>query len=492
MLHKIVVELKNRGALTFLAGLGMAVCFGALNFYPSLRGPNVYPFLVLFLVAAFLYIISCLRLERDRTPLLAIWILAILFRFLLIFTSPTLSDDVYRYIWDGHLAGSGVNPYALPVNSALLDEFDTPLRALVNNSWMASPYLPAAQAYFVAVNRLFPQNPLAFQVSAVLFDLGVGWLIMGMLKLLNSPRRRVLLYLWNPLVVIEFAHGAHVDALMLFLVAASFWFLLRARPDARQENQRLSLSAISMAAAVLTKLIPALLAPLLIRRWGWPRLLIYLFILVGILGVFGYSSGFGITGDFDGSGLFGALRIYALHWNYNSGFYHWLETLLSGYRTSGAVPVELVRESPVRIAKGISLMFILISTIAAGILAWKIDNPLKTGFRQRSISLLRLALIPLGAYLLFTTTVHPWYVTVILLFLPFLLPRIGEKSDLSRFIWPLIYISCSIALSYTTYADPGNLREFYHIRQLEYIPFYLLLGWAVYPFLARREQSQTN
>jgi hypothetical protein len=65
-------------------------------------------------------------------------------------------------------------------------------------------------------------------------------------------------------------------------------------------------------------------------------------------------------------------------------------------------------------------------------------------------------------------------------------PRAGEKSNLGRFIWPWIYLSCSIALSYTTYADPGNLREYYQIRQLEYIPFYLLLGWAFYPYLARR------
>jgi hypothetical protein len=479
-------EIKSKGTLTIMAGLAMAVCFGALIFYPSLRGPNVYSFLFLFLVTALFYILSCLRLDRDRIPLLVIWGFAIFFRLLLLFTSPTLSDDVYRYIWDGYLAGSGINPYALPVNSALLNEFDTPLRALVNNPWMASPYLPAAQAYFIAVNRLLPQNPLAFQISAVLLDLGTGWLIMDMLKLLNSHRRRVLIYLWNPLVVLEFAHGAHVDALMLFLMAASFWLLVRARPGDSQKSMRLSISALSLAAASLTKPIPALVSPLFIRRWGWLRLLIYMLLLSGIIAVFGYSSGFGITGELDGSGLFGALRIYALHWNYNSGFYHWLETLLSGYRTPGAVPVELVGEGPIRFAKGISLFLIMVSTVAAAALAWKFDDPLKSGFHQRSINLLRLALIPLGAYLLFTTTVHPWYVTVILPFLPFLPPRAGEKSNLGRFIWPWIYLSCSIALSYTTYADPGNLREYYQIRQLEYIPFYLLLGWAFYPYLARR------
>jgi len=463
----------------------MAGCFGAITFFPSLREENVIPFLTFFLIAAFFYVLASLRVDHDRTPLLLIWGLAILFRLVLLFTLPTLSDDVYRYLWDGHLVGLGVNPYSYPVNSAVLDRFETAFRALVNNPWMASPYLPAAQAYFFTVNHLFPHSPFAFQASAMALDLGVGWFVMDMLKLLNSPRRRTLIYLWNPLVVVEFAHGAHVDALMLFLMVASFWLLLRVGPEDSHKKLKLSISTLSLAAATLTKLIPALISPLFFRRWGWQRLLVYFLLLVGVIGVFGYSSGFGLTGKASGSGLFGALRIYALYWNYNSSVYHWLETLLSGYQTPGAVPVDLVGQGSVRFAKGISLSLILISTIAAGVLAWKIDDPQKSNFRQRSINLMRLAMVPLGAYLLFTTTIHPWYVTVVLPITPFLLPLQAENSKLSRFIWPWIYFSCSVALSYTTYADPQNLREFYSIRQLEYIPFYLLLVWASYPCLAQ-------
>lgn len=126
--------------------------------------------------------------DRRRTwPL--ILALAILFRITLLFTTPsTLSDDVYRYIWDGRLVNAGANPYAYAVNSPLLDPFDSAQRALVNHNWMASPYLPAAQAFFAIVYRLAPDSPLAFQIAAVLLDLLTGWLVIDLLRRLDLPR----------------------------------------------------------------------------------------------------------------------------------------------------------------------------------------------------------------------------------------------------------------------------------------------------------------
>jgi hypothetical protein len=104
---------------------------------------------------------------------------------------------------------------------------------------------------------------------------------------------------------------------------------------------------------------------------------------------------------------------------------------------------------------------------------------------QRSLYLLRLALIPLGAYLLLTHTVHPWYVTLVLPFIPFLLPRKGEEPLTARFAVPWLYLSCAVAFSYLTYLNPDDLREFYLVRWLEYIPFYILLFWAAWPYLSQ-------
>ena len=95
--------------------------------------------------------------------------------------------------------------------------------------------------------------------------------------------------------------------------------------------------------------------------------------------------------------------------------------------------------------------------------------------------MLRLALVPPAAFLLLTTTVHPWYVTLLIPLLPFLLPKQGEATHSGRFLWPWIYFSIAVAFSYATYWDPDNLREYRLVRQVEYIPLYLLLAWAAWP-----------
>jgi hypothetical protein len=415
-------------------------------------------------------------------PVALILSLAILFRATLLFTTPpTLSDDVYRYIWDGRLMNAGVNPYAHAVESPLLDRFDSPQRHLVNNSWMASPYLPAAQALFAAVYRIAPDRPLAFQLAAVLFDLLTGWLVSDLLSRLGLPQARALIYLWNPLVIIEFAHGAHVDALMICLMMAAFWALVATRSKLP--------SVVTLAAATLTKGLPALLLPVVARRWGWRRTIVYAGLIIAACLPFALGAGWGLTGPLDGQGLFGALRIYAAHWNYNGGLYHWLEVWLSGYRTPGAVPPEIVGWGPIRAARLIVAVILGLVLIAVW---WKgpvlslskgrqCDDDRSAERSRRSLALLRLAVVPLAAYLVLATTVHPWYVTLIIPLLPFLLPQKGGASRSGRFLLPWLTFSAVVPLSYLTYLDPANLREYDLVRLVEYVPLYLLLVWSAWP-----------
>ena len=484
MRNQLFSKPRNWGGISLLAGLGIFLCFVALIPFPSLRGPNVIQFIIFFLLAGGFYIFTVLRLDHDRIPLTAIWLMALLFRFALLANTPTLSDDVYRYLWDGHLFTNGVNPFAFPVNSHLLDPYDTALRGLVNHNWMASPYLPSAQLYFALVERIFPQSILAYQIAGGMLDLLTGVLVMDILRMLGLPRRRVLIYLWNPLIVLEFTHGAHIDALMIFLVMASFWFIVRAKPGSKNERVHLIGSVTSLATATLTKALPALLLlPLFLRRWGWLRVLSYLALLIVVSALFALGAGWGLSGPLDGTGLFGALRIYARYWNYNSGIYHWLEVLMTGYQTPGAVPVDMVSEAPIWFARWSTTALIGFTSLVTGVWAWRRDDPQKSDQKTRNLFLLRLAVLPISTYLLFTTTLHPWYLTLILPFLPFLLPGKDEVTSVGRFIWPWIYFSCVVVLSYLTYLDPQNYQEFYLVRQVEYIPLYLLLVWAAWPYI---------
>jgi len=487
-----LTKFSEWGGISFLAGVAMAVCFAAFVPLPSLRGPEVVSFLTYFLLASSAYFLSVIRLDRDRLPMSLIWGLALVFRLILLLTSPTLSDDIYRYIWDGHLFNNSINPYALPVNSPLLDPFDIPLRALVNNNWMASPYLPAAQIHFAYLYRIATGNVLVFQFAAVVLDFLTGWLVLDILKLLRLPPRRVLIYLWNPLIILEFAHGAHIDSLMITLVMATFWILVKAKPGALHENKIRSTSVLTLVGATLTKVVPVLLVPVVIRRWGWRRFSLYIAILLVVTTLFTIGAGWGLTGPIDGKGLFGAIRIYANYWNYNSGFYHWLEVLLTGYPTPGAVPPEAVEQWRILLAKMITTGMLGLSVLATGLWAWRIDDPKGADREIRNMGLLRLAVIPIGAYLLLSPILHPWYVTMIVPFLPFLLPRKDEKPISGRFVWPWLYFSIAVAISYLTYIDPQNLREFTWVRNVEYLPFFGLFAWAALMGLWQTFSHQRN
>lgn len=448
-------------------GLVLEACLVGMGFLGDLRRHTI-PFLVLYFLSFVPYGIAVwwsLRQADQRRVLVTLWGLALLFRITLLFTTPpTLSDDVYRYIWDGRLANAGVNPYTYPVDSPLLDDFDSPQRALVNNSWMASPYLPVAQGFFAVVYRLAPDNPLAFQIAALLLDLLTGALVLLLLVRVRLPGLRVLIYLWNPLIIVEFAHGAHLDALMLALTLVALWALIAARSR--------WLSAVALAAATLTKGLPALLVPVLARRWGWRYLALFTGFFLLASTVFALDAGWGLTGPLDGTGLFGAFRIYSTYWNYNGGLYHWLEVLLSGYPTPGAVPPEIVGWAPIRAAKLISLAALAVSLVA---IWWRCR------YCDDDLTLLRMAPVPVAAYLLLATTVHPWYIALIIPLLPFLAARPGEATGSGRFLVPALYFSAAVALSYLTYLDPDNLREYTAVRLIEYVPLYVMLIWAAWP-----------
>ena len=464
--------MKLRWLLPLIGVLSLIVYLSILSL-GNLRGPTTSDFLWRYFAAFGLYALAmAAALRHPRFNMTVIWLFATAFRVTLLFSPPTLSDDVYRYIWDGRVQNGGVNPYTYRVDAPELDTLSTPRRALVNHAWMASPYLPTAQVYFAITHRLAPESVAAFQLGAALFDLATGLFVMLALRRVRLPDTHAIIYLWNPLVIVEAAHGAHVDTLMTMLMMASLWLFTWAR-------HRVTSSAIFLALATLVKPIPALLVPILMWRWGWKRTLLYAAIVAG--GILAYSgAGFGVGGEPTGTGVFGATRIYLSQWNFNAGLFHWLEAALTGVHTPGGVPVELAGMGGM-LARGLMAGALLVVLAVSGLWARRI---------QDARTLLQLAILPLGAYVLFATTINPWYLMPVIAVLPFQ-EDFGEAGILSRaqrsrralhlaralHVAAWIYFSAAVALSYLTYVDPDPLRwgETYEVRTLEYLPLYALL-----------------
>ncbi len=457
----------------------------------NLGTTQVAEFLVWFGIAFAAYAMAVfwverwwLRVGQDRAAipsgvrqfyLLAwIWCGGFLFRWLLLQTFPTLSSDVFRYMWDGHISVNGVSPYAYPIDASQLDWLDVPFRAQANHAWMASPYMPAAQWFFAAIAFFYPLNPDSFQVAAVLFDLGTAFILTRLLATVGLPSHRLLIYLWNPLVIVETAQGAHVDALMVFLIMLAVYAMVlsatagdggRPAPSKFAVSWRPSFSLLApalLALATLTKLIPVFLTPIFWWRWNWGSRLLYVYLTIGMLVSPALRAGWGLTGELDGRGLFGALRIYNAQWNFNSGLFRLLEKWLQsmGIADSMAQAQEI----------SYFLMFLLLFEV------WRQFRYFKTDLR----AVLRWLAVPLGGYLLLATTVHPWYLLALMPFLPILAP--GDDEPKRLWLWPLpwLWLSGFVALSYVTYIDPENLLDLDWVRLVEWLPTLFLLGIALF------------
>jgi hypothetical protein len=452
----IVTVILGLGAYAGLAGLHLR--------YGTLRDGITPDTLAWYALAFAAYVGAIVWTEmRPGVEMKLVWAAAIGCRLILLLTVPTLSDDVYRYVWDGHLANQGVSPYAYPVDSPALDQFDIPPRALVNNRWMASPYLPAAQLLFAGLMRLLPQQPLVFQVTMVIFDLLSGLIIARLLAITGLPGRRIVIYLWNPLVIVEVAHGAHVDAWMIFLTMLTLWLIF----SPQRGQMSTWLAPVTLAGATLTKIAPLLLLPVLFRRWRWSQRLLYGVVTLALMLPSAGRAGWGLTGPLDGTGLFGAIRIYADQWNFNSGLFHWLEVdLLQSAAVQNASVIEATDW-----AKRIVILVLL---IVLATVWWQarpqIDNR----------TTLRLMAGPLMAYILLNTTIHPWYLLILLACLPFLTPAAEETPWRWFAVLPWLYLSGALSLSYLTYLDPLDFRELEWVRRTEWLPTLGLLGlWII-------------
>jgi hypothetical protein len=412
----------------------------------TLRETAVPGTIALFLLAFAAYLAAVINAERGRSwPAGWVWGTAVLARLLLLLAPPTLSDDVYRMIWDGHVALNGLSPYARAVADPALDALAIPARALVNNPDMASPYLPAAQAVF-RLAALAGPRPFVLQGVMVLFDLLAGLLIAALLRLATLPARRLLLYLWNPLVIVEVAHGAHSDAWMVLLALLAVWAAL-AQPPA----WRGWLSPVALAVGTLTKPLPALLAPVLFWRWNWPQRLLYPLLAFALLLPAGLRAGWGLDPALDGRGVFGALLIYTSRWKFNSGLFHALEALFGGADSLAATTAA-------KLLIGTAMLLVLLAVF------------LRARRHEEARAMLRLAAVPFMAYVLLTPTFHPWYLLIVLAFVPFLPPGAGESGRCWLATGPWLWLSGTAVFSYLAYLEPGLVLERPWVRAVQWLP----------------------
>lgn len=335
-------------------------------------------------------------------------------------------NDIWRYLWDGHIWANGVNPYkyaptdseldklsgdaAVPEEEILaeevsgdesveevsitetadneaviaseippqkeLDELNRrwlDIRENVNHADVTTIYPPLMQLVFRVSYLIAPGSVLMMKIVLVFCEL-IGILFLALtLRRLEMPVSLIILYGWNPLMIKVFAGSGHADAVLMMMLCVSVYFIVR---------QSKTLAAVSFGLAILAKLSPIFLLPFVVRRVGWRRSL-----LIGAVVFCGYLPFLDA-----GQNLFAGFLKFAREWQFNAGLFAFLRWSFELFTANGG---DIAR----------SACAILILAVIAG-LVWKDD--LSDKFFLKS------AAIALGVLVVFSPTVMPWYLSWVL------------------------------------------------------------------------------
>jgi len=383
-------------------------------------------FLALYFSAFAVYLYFVIRIsvggggpaeaERESpASSVATFILAasFIFRFTIFWTTPSLSGDIYRYVWDGRVQNAGLNPYGYPPESPDLASLRNDQYEKINHKDFSTPYPPAAEMYFRILAKL-STNLLAFKFGIAIFDF---ILILVLYKLLQTEQRStslLLIYAWHPLPILDFAGAGHLDVIAMCMLMLTIWLVQRGLP---------AVSGASLALGTLTKFLPAFSLPWLIRKGSWKMMLAGLIVTIALTLQY-YTPDHRMV-----SGLF---AFYSKWW-FNDSIFRFL------YAFFGADIARFIGGSAVLIVMAFCWL--------------------------KKYSVYRSLLIILGTILLFSPVVHPWYVC-------WVIPLLVFHQNAA---W--LFFSGWVAISYIVwYVYPvGEWKHDNWLMILVYAPLYLML-----------------
>lgn len=438
------MPLRSVSAL-LVCGLGIGGYVGAAILQSP--GSDLFRHVFFFLLAFAFYMAAVVvlrRMERgglqlSRRALLLALAWAVVLRVGLVATTPSLSDDIYRYVWDGKVAAAGIDPYAFPPAAPELAELRDPLWNGINHKEMSTPYPPLAEALFAVVYRLAPGSAAGMQGAAMLFDLGIIVLLFPLLDRLGMGRWRVLIYAWNPLVLVQFSHSGHFDSAMLLSLLGAVLLLASGR--------RL-LSGVSLGVSVLTKLVPAILGPLFLPFWGMAgTVAAAATITAGVAPLIGRPALAGVLTE-------------ASDARFNDSVGLLVVRLLS-----------LVSPDAEALARTGCSALVAIASFGLAVHLWR------RGASWRDLP--GAMYLVIGLFILVNAVVEPWYLTWVVPLLCFAIPSGAKLGGWRSPSWGWLLLSGTVVLTDLTYSPSFDRALWLWVRLAEYGPlFCLLLLWV--------------
>ncbi|MGQ3677448.1 mannosyltransferase [Tenacibaculum discolor] len=393
-------------------------------------------------------------LQNKQLSFVHLASIAVLFRLVFFSAIPNLSQDFYRFIWDGRMILEGLNPY-LSLPQTFIEQNNYPINqanelykgmGALNGSHYTN-YPPINQLCFL-IAALLAKNSIigsvvVMRVLIILADIGILYFGKKLLERLQLPVKNIFLYILNPFVIIELTGNLHFEPVMLFFLVWSIYKL---------QQQKWFSAAILLACSISVKLIPLLFLPLFFQWFvknnfsflrGFKKLVsFYVTVIFTVILLFlpFYSSELV-------SNYMNSVGLWFRNFEFNASFYYLAREI--GYLFRGYNEIAIIG----KIIPIVTIFFLLILTFFK---------------KNRSIKQLIVSMLfTLSFYYFLTTTMHPWYIATLLILSVFTQYRYTV-------LWSLVII-----LSYQAYAN-SPWKENLWLITLEYLILYTYLIWEVF------------
>lgn len=402
--------------------LAIALALGAIFHSIARRQPlqqHVPEFIALMLLAGALYLLSVYIVLRYRNFPSALFVIlgaTVIFRLFFLPLSPTLSEDVYRYQWEGRVVRAHLNPYVVYPAMHGLNWAQDPRHLIETGMTTPTLYPPISELVFSRIHTI-----AGYKRLFTALDLATVVLLLITLSATGRPLQHVLIYAWNPTVLSSFSLSGHNDSLAIVTLFGATTLLII--------GGRGLMSIGFLALSALSKLFAVFLLPAFLKRSRWSFAGAFICVLT-----LGYLPFLGA-----GSHLFRGLSDFAIEWEGNDSLYRLFLAVGNSPRQAQFVA-------------GVILLLLISFVLKA------------------RIDIFRSVLIILAGLLFLSSNAFPWYFTWIVPFLCFC-PSPGLL---------LLTVTCVLGYSpVIAYAAGGPFSNSPLMQILEYLPVFALLSYEV-------------
>src|SRR5712691_2181206 len=454
-------------ALCLLCSLSVIIYILLIRAAPE-SDDHITPFLIVWMISYLPYFLACAFVLATK-PLAGHWrwielgiivFGAFLLRALLLSQPPGLSHDSWRYLWDARVTLHGFSPYAYAPSDKTLAALQKSI-LYINSRFRDVPtiYPPGAQAIYLLSYLLAQANLYFLKGIFLIFDMITCIALIILLGRKGLDQRRVILYAWCPLPIIEFAIQGHVDVITLTFT------ILAVLSAANHSVRGYLLTGFLIGLAALTKIYPILLLVVILpggdekdtpvmRRIQYH----YIPLLAGCFAtiIVGYLP-YLMLGHGQAFGFFAA---YASEQGQNAGVTQQIVRWLGDH-------LHLPLTKTITLERLVDVSVIGTTSVMVYALRWCNRISVEAG-----------ALLLFGVILSISSHVFPWYTTILLLWVPILLVPFWSHTGLvgqGLAIIAVWYFTTTVLLSYFFNPVQGVPNDWTLYYRLVYWPVMVAL-----------------